>query len=212
MKKIIVIGTGGHAKVVIDILESMKNIQIIGVTSKDLQADDHFFGYKVLGDDSVLINLYKAEIFDELAMGIGGFRDNLLRKTIFDKLKMMGFNFLNVIHPTAYISKKTSLGEGCVIFPGVLLNTDVKIGNNSIIATGASIDHETIIGNNVLVSAGATIGANVIIKDNALIALGANVISGLLIGNNSLVGAGAVVIKDVENFATYVGNPAKKIK
>lgn len=212
MKKIVVIGTGGHAKVVIDIINAMSDCEIIGVTSKELQVGSRFCNYQILGDDSVLPSMYKENKFDELAMGVGGFRDNNLRTKIFSNLKSDGFKFANVIHPSAYLSGTVEMGEGCVIFPGVLLNTEVKIGNNTIIATGASVDHETVIGNNSLVSAGATIGANVKIMDNALIALGANVISGISIGHNALVGAGAVVIKNIEDNSTYVGNPARKIK
>jgi UDP-perosamine 4-acetyltransferase len=212
MKKIVVIGTGGHAKVVIDIINAMIDCEIIGVTSKELPVGSRFCDYLILGDDSVLQLMYIEKKFDELAMGVGGFRDNNLRTKIFTNLKLEGFKFTNVIHPNAYISDTVEMGEGCVIFPGVLLNTEVKIGNNTIIATGASVDHETVIGNNSLVSAGAIIGANVKIMDNALIALGANVISGISIGHNALVGAGAVVIKNIEDNSTYVGNPARKIK
>lgn len=212
MKKVIVVGSGGHAKVVIDIVNSMAGMQIAGVTSMDLPPGSVFCGYKVLGNDSVLPQLYQEGKFDELAIGVGGYKDNELRTKIYGNLKSAGFKIANVIHPTAYISKTVMLGEGCVIFPGVLLNTEVKIGNNSIVATGASIDHETVIGNNVLVSAGVTIGAYAKIEDNALIALGVKIISGITIGEKTLIGAGSVVVKNIESNSVAIGVPAKVIR
>jgi sugar O-acyltransferase (sialic acid O-acetyltransferase NeuD family) len=212
MKKVIVVGSGGHAKVVIDILTAMSRIQIAGVTSVDLAAGSVFCGYKVLGNDSALPQLYSDGKFDELAIGIGGYKDNELRTKIFTNLKSLGFKITTVVHPTAFVSNTVKLGEGCVIFPGVLLNTEVQIGYNSIVATGASIDHETIIGNNVLVSAGVTIGAYANIHDNALIALGVKIISGITIGAKTLIGAGSVVVKNIESNSVAMGVPAKVIK
>jgi UDP-perosamine 4-acetyltransferase len=206
VKKIIVIGSGGHAKVVIDILHEMGNYEIIGVTSNSLLKGTIFSGYKVLGDDNSLIEFSSKEI--SIAMGIGGFRDNVLREKIFRLIKSLGFSFVNVIHPSAKISKTVKLGESVVIFPGVVVNTDVEIGDNTIIATSSSIDHETFVGENVLISAGVTIGAYSRINDNALIALGAKIISGVDIGKNVLVAAGAVVIKDVLPDEIVFGIPA----
>jgi sugar O-acyltransferase (sialic acid O-acetyltransferase NeuD family) len=206
MKKIILIGNGGHAKVVIDILHLMKGFQIIGVTSKSLKPGSTFRNYSVLGDDNILKD-YDREKFI-VAMGLGGYRDNNLREGVYKYIKKMGFNFINIIHPSAVISESVKLGESVIIFPGVVLNTDVEIGNNTIIATGSTIDHETIIGNNVLISAGVTIGAYARIQDNSVIALGAKVISGITIGKDSLVAAGAVVIKDVPDNESVFGIPA----
>ena len=211
MKKIevIVLGSGGHAKVVIDILYQMVTYKIIGVTSVDLKQGSFFQGYEVLGDDNVL-PLYKQNGIKHVVMGIGGYRDNNLRKTLFQKIKSLGFDFVNVIHPQSIISETSKFGEGVTIFPGAIINTEVKIGDNVIIATGASVDHETIIENHVLVSAGVTIGANSIIKESALLALGSKVISGITIGSNALIAAGAVVVNDIRDNQKVFGLPAKK--
>lgn len=207
-KKVIVIGSGGHAKVVIDILNLMSNIEIIGITSKSLHKGTEFFNYTVLGDDTIL-NEFVLDNEVYVAMGLGGFRDNNLRKQVYNYCKNLGLSFVNVIHPSAIISNTAKIGEGVVIFPGVVINTDVTIGNNVIIATNSSIDHETIISDHVLISAGAIIGAYTKIDDGALIALGANVVSGIIIGSNSLVAAGAVVINNVEAEESVYGIPAK---
>jgi len=207
MSEIVLLGSGGHAKVVLDIIRKMSKYKILGVVTK--QKIKNFEGIKVLGDDGILNELYKSGIRC-LAMGIGGFRDNETRKTVFLKSKKLGFNFISAIDTSAIISNSVVLGEGVVLFPGVLLNTDVRIGDNVIIATGSSIDHETIIRNHALVSAGVTIGANCVIDDEALVALGANIVSGIHICEKALVGAGATVVKDIEEKGLYLGCPAKK--
>ena len=209
MKKIIVIGSGGHAKVVIDIIHQMNAHKIIGVTTNSLEVNSSFCGYPILGDDSVLEKYKMNDGIMHIAMGVGGFKDNIIRKKIYTNVKSLGMTFINVIHPHSIISKSTQIGEGVTIYPGVVINTDVKIGNNVIIATGATIDHETIIEDNVLVSTGATIGAYTLIKDGALLALGSKIISGLTIGSNSLIAAGSVVVKDVESNQKVFGIPAK---
>jgi sugar O-acyltransferase (sialic acid O-acetyltransferase NeuD family) len=207
MVNIIVLGSGGHAKVIIDILHMMDKYAIIGITSISLKKGELFSGYIVLGEDSIIAE-YNPENH-RIAMGLGGFRDNRIREKAFYYVKSLRFNFLNVIHPSAIISETSKLGEGVTIFPGVVINTNTTIGDNSIIATGSTIDHETVIGNNVLISAGVTIGAYAKINDGALIALGAKVISGVNIGKNAVVAAGAVVIDDVFADQTVYGIPAK---
>lgn len=207
MKDIIVVGSGGHAKVVIDIIQNMKKFQICGITSNSIPQGELFYGFNVLGKDDIIRD-YNPNSYC-LAMGIGGFKDNNLRKKVYDLLKSWGYTFVKVIHPTAIISESCIIGEGTVVFPGAILNTEVVVGNNTIIATGATIDHETKIGHHVLVSAGVNIGAYCVIEDSSLIALGAKVISGISIRNNALVAAGAVVVKDVQEQQTVFGVPAK---
>ena len=208
---IIIIGSGGHAKVVVDIIEEMDVFNIIGVTTVDQEPGSFFQGYTVLGNDDVLPD-YQRKGIKHAVMGLGGYRDNRLRKKVFEFIKSLGFSFQNIIHPSAIVSKSAKLGEGVVIFPGAVLNTEVEVGNNSIIATGSTIDHETVIGNHVLVSAGVTVGAYSKIEDNVLLALGAKVISGIKIKANALIAAGAVVVKDVEENEKVFGIPAKPLK
>jgi len=211
MKKVIIVGSGGHAKVVIDILNEMDDIEIIGITSNSMEAGADFLNYPILGDDRILVKYANKKNY-YAAMGLGGYRDNILRKKIFNGLKEQGINFLNVVHPSTTISKSAIIGEGVVVFPGVVINAEVQIGNNSIIATGSTIDHETIIGNHVLVSAGVTVGAYTKIEDEVLLALGSKVISGINIGHGSLVAAGSVVIGNVEKNKKVYGIPAKEKK
>jgi len=208
-KQVIVIGSGGHASVVIDILQEMSDVNIIGITSVGLTKGDEFLGYPVLGNDDVIREYLNLEGFYAV-MGIGGYKDNYLREKVFLFVKKMGVNFLNAIHPSSIISKTVQIGQGVVVFPGVIINTNVKIGDNCIIATNSSIDHETIIEDNTLVSAGVIIGAYSKICNNVVLALGAKVISGVTIYKNVLVAAGAVVVNNIEENKKVFGIPAKE--
>lgn len=207
MKKIIIVGDGGHAKVVIDIIQEMNCYEIIGITSNN--NINRFCGYPVLGNDDILSDYLKKGI-NNIALGIGGFKDNIHRTELYNKFSGLGFNIINAIHPNTVISKSVDIGNGVVVFPGVVLNAEVKIGNNVIIATGSTIDHETIIESNTLVSAGVTIGANALIGEGSLCALGSKIVSGVTIGKNCLVAAGAVVVNDIDDNSVVCGIPAKK--
>jgi UDP-perosamine 4-acetyltransferase len=211
MKDIIVIGSGGHAKVVIDILNEMKVCNIIGITSISLIKGSVFCGYSVLGNDNILMD-YIGRKNLLIAMGLGGYEDNCLREKAYNQIKSMGFNFINAIHPTAFISKTVKMGEGNVIFPGAVINTDVELGNNIIVATGSTIDHETRVSDHVLISAGVTVGAYSNLEQGVLLALGSKVISGTTIKSYSLVAAGAVVVKNIEQSQRVFGIPAKPRK
>jgi sugar O-acyltransferase (sialic acid O-acetyltransferase NeuD family) len=208
MKEVIVLGSGGHARVVIDILNATHEYQIIGVTSVSLKLGSMFMGIPVIGDDSILFQ-YKEKGISMVAMGLGGYKNNDSRKKLYSYVKALGLQVVKVIHPGAIISSRTEIGEGVTIFPGVILNTDVRVGNNVIIATGSTIDHETVIEDHVLVSAGVTVGAYVHIKEAAILALGSKVISGIIIGQNSLIAAGAVVVNNIPDNSRVFGIPAK---
>jgi sugar O-acyltransferase (sialic acid O-acetyltransferase NeuD family) len=211
MKKVIVIGSGGHAKVIIDIINEMGCYSIIGITSTSLIKGDLFVGYEVLGDDNALTN-YRNDSQISVAMGLGGYTNNDLRKKVYNNIKKLGYNFINVIHPNSILSKTIKLGEGVTIFPGVIINSYANIGNNVIIATGSTIDHETNIGDHVLISAGVTIGAYTEIEDEVLLALGSKVISGLKIGKKSLIAAGAMLVSSTNENSKMFGIPAKEKK
>ena len=211
MDKIIVIGSGGHAGIVIDILEEINKYQIVGIITNDIFPDRRFANYTVLGNDSVLQEL-KENGINKVAIGIGGFKNNVLRKKIFNKLKAIGFEIVTAIHPKTVVARTAKIGEGSVIFAGVIINPNVIIENNVIVATGSTIDHETVIKNHVLISAGVTVGANDIIEEGVLIALGAKIVSGIRITKDVLIGAGAVVVKDCLKKGMYLGIPARKIK
>lgn len=206
-EKIIIIGSSNQAKLVIDILNEIDSYEIIGLTSEDHEKGYLVEDFKVLGKDDILNNYNVKDV--KLAMGVGGQRNNLVRKTIYNRLTKLGYSFINVIHPFSSISKTCTLGTGIVIYAGTVINTNAVIGNNCILALNSSIGHDTIIEDHVLISAGTNIGADAKVGESTLIAMGAKVVSGVTIGKNVLMAAGSIAISTIEDNLIVYGIPAK---
>ncbi|MGE5607178.1 MAG: acetyltransferase [Bacteroidota bacterium] len=204
---VIVLGAGGHAKVLIDILR-LRNISILGVVCPKSN-DEYGLNIPWLGEDEILVNYLNQSI--RLVNGIGSVKATLKRREIFEKYKKLGFNFSSVIHPSAVIAADVKLGEGVQIMAGAVLQTGSQIGENTIINTKVSVDHDCIIGAHVHLSPGVTLSGNVYIGNGTHVGTGANIIQGIKIGEGSLVGAGGLVIRDVKSKVTVFGVPAKEI-
>lgn len=210
MIDIVVYGAGGHAMILLDLLERTKSFRIMGLIGADSELKESMMGYPVFKGEEHLDRFLNQGVIN-VALGIGGLTDNGKRRSVYHKLKSMGFNLPNIIDSSAIVSQYVTFGDAVVVFPGVIINAEVSIGNNVIIATGSSVDHESVIKDHVLVSAGVTIGAGNLIHESALIGLGSKLVSHVAVGKGVLVGAGAVVVKDILEAGTYVGLPARKM-
>jgi len=209
-KPIIIIGAGGHAKVLIDTLKS-QSANIIGITDPDPnKAGKNILGVPVIGDDAVIETYCNDSI--ELVNGIGMITNGNKRQQVFENFKKRGYSFANVIHHSVVLSSDVELSEGIQIMAGVIVQPGCKIGTNSIINSRASIDHDTIIDSHVHVAPGVTLSGGVQIGSGTLIGTGATIIHGVRIGKNAIIAAGAVVIRDVPDGATVMGVPAKVVK
>ncbi|MBX2819383.1 MAG: acetyltransferase [Rhodothermaceae bacterium] len=202
---IIVLGGGGHARVVIDALLAC-NEQVLGFVDADPDKTD-VEGLRRLGQVEYIAETYRSDKV-LLANGFGSIGMPGARLTYFEKYKQWGFQFISVIHPRAIVSPSTTLEEGVQVMAGAIIQPGVSVGENSIINTGASVDHDCTIGSHVHVAPRATLSGTVRVGDCAHIGTGAVVIQGIDIGAESMVGAGSVVVKDVEKGSTVLGNPA----
>ncbi|MBP3366679.1 MAG: acetyltransferase [Treponema sp.] len=209
-KPIIIIGAGGHAKVLFDVLRQ-QNRKIIGFVDKNKVLNGTYIcGIPVLGNDEVL-NCYNcSDIL--LVNGIGSVGSMELRKRIYNNYKKNGFCFETVVHNSAVISSNAILEEGCQILAGAVLSYGCKIGANSIINTKASVDHECIIGRHVHIAPGCTICGGVAVGNETHVGSGSTVIQLCKIGSCSLIGAGSLVLKDIPANARAYGSPANAIK
>jgi UDP-perosamine 4-acetyltransferase len=209
-KPIIILGAGGHAKVLIDALQC-QSTNIIGITDPDpeLHGKD-VMGIPIIGDDNLILEYGVNDIM--LVNGLGKVNRSNKRMQIYDTFKERGYIFTRVIHPSAEISPRANLAEGVHVMAGAIIQTLATIGVNTIINTRASIEHECIIGDHVHIAPGATISGGVKIGDSVLIGAGATIIQGIHVGVGSIVGAGAVVIKDVREGVTVMGIPARTVK
>jgi UDP-perosamine 4-acetyltransferase len=207
---IIIIGAGGHAKVLIDALQR-QSANIIGVTdSNPEKKGENILGVPVIGNDEIIMT-YEND-FVKLVNAIGRVSRENKREQIFKSFKCKRYKFAHVIHNTAVLSSDVKYSEGVQIMAGSVIQPGCKIGTNSIINTGAIIDHDTFVGAHVHIAPGVTISGGVQISDGSLVGVGATIIQGIKIGANCIVAAGSVVIRDVPDGAIVMGIPAKPAK
>ncbi|UZQ50526.1 acetyltransferase [Clostridium kluyveri] len=209
MKKIVLIGAGGHCKVIVDLIESLKEYYIFGVTDKKKWGT--ILNYKIVGDDSELENIYKSGVHYAFIC-VGTISNLSIRNKIYSKLKNIGFNIPVLIHKGAIASPYAHIEEGTCVMAGVVVNAGSHIGKNCIINTGSVIEHDCKIGDNTHISPNVALSGGTKVGNNTHIGIGSSVIQNIRIGNNVTVGAGAVVIDDIPDNVVSVGVPSKIIK
>jgi UDP-perosamine 4-acetyltransferase len=206
MQNFIIIGAGGHSRVIIDVLkwESIRGIIDINYCEESSKAP--ILNVPILGGIEVLDKCHPFGTKVVIAIG-----DNKTRQRYYEIVKEKGFSLPTIIHETAIISKRVKIGNGTFINAGAIINACCEIGNNVIINTGAIVDHECKIADHSHICPGVKLAGKVTIGEGCFICIGASIIPNVSIGNRSTVGAGAVVIRNVENDYIVAGVPAKTI-
>ncbi|MGG4488685.1 acetyltransferase [Metabacillus idriensis] len=209
MKKILIFGSGGHAKVVIDIVEKSNEYQILGLIDSYRPPNQSACGYQVIGDESILLN-----IRNEIHGGIVAIGDNWVRKKVVEKILaiMPEFKFVHAVHPSAIIGSSVTIGDGTVVMGGTVINSNTSVSEHCVINTHSSVDHDCRIGRFVSIAPGSTLGGNVTVGDYTAISLGSKVIHSLMIGSHTVIGAGSTVVRDIGSNAVAYGTPAKIIR
>lgn len=212
MKQVVLIGAGGHCKVIIDILKQDNGIEIIGLIDKDKEhLGQKVLGVPIIGADNDLPSIFNSNQADSALIAVGGTGDNYLRSKLYNRIKELGYELINAIHPDCTIGSQVQLGMGNVVVGQSIINPGVEVGDNNIINTGSIIEHDVKIGNHVHITPGVSISGEVNIGDYSHLGTGATIIQGIDIGNNCLIGAGAVVIEDIPDNSVVVGNPGEII-
>jgi sugar O-acyltransferase (sialic acid O-acetyltransferase NeuD family) len=198
---VIVLGTGGHARVLIDAL-LLSPVNLLGTTDTNHQ-NQSLLGVPYLGGDEVIEKYSSNEIC--LVNGIGSISQPYLRRTIFKKFKNLGYRFINVIHPSSIIATDVKLGEGVQVMAGAIIQSGSEIGDNSIINTRTSVDHDCRIGQHIHLAPGAILCGNVCIEDLGHVGAGAIILQSIRVGAQVLVDAGTLVKSDIEGIARDKG-------
>ena len=207
-EKLIVFGAGGHAKVVIDIIEQQGSYEIAGLLDDDPRHQGkNFFAYPVLGTRADLPALLSAQLCHAIVT-IG---DNASRAAVAAHLNLLGWRFASAIHPRASIGRGVSIGPGSVIMAGCVVNADAYLGAQVIVNTGATVDHDCHVEDAVHIAPGCHLCGDVSVGRGTLLGAGSTVTPGVSIGSGVLVGAGSTVIRDVADSAKVSGTPARPL-
>jgi len=208
-RPVVVIGAGGHAKVVVDAL-LLLGAELLCLTDTDsAKHGTSVLGVPVLGDDSLLTDYPPGSV--DLAMGVGSARVSPSRRRIFEQMKRMGYNFRTLIHPGALIGREVLLGEGCQVMAGAVIQAGSALGMNVLVNTRASVDHDCRIGDHAHVGPGAVLGGDVTLGADCHIGCGAALIHGVQLGCGVQVGAGAAVISHCNDETIVLGVPGKEL-
>lgn len=208
-KNILIIGAGGHSKVVYDLIKSTNEYNDVEFLDDKLESIKFDSNYKaVLGKIDLIKNNEIKQKFNYAFVGLG---DSHLRSKIGKRLLDNGFILPNLKHPKAYIAKSAKLGIGNIFLVNSIIQAEVVINDFVIINNAASVDHDCEIGEAVHICPGVNIAGGVKIAKNTFIGLGSNIINNINIGENVIIGAGSLVINDIEKNSKVFGSPAKLI-
>jgi sugar O-acyltransferase (sialic acid O-acetyltransferase NeuD family) len=211
MKNVVVIGTGGHAKVIIDIIEKGKDYNIVGLVDRFRNVGERTLDYQVLGKEEDLPMLKERCSLMGLVVAIG---DNYARSKVVERVMSIcpKLEFVTAIHPHTDWGRDSSAGEGTVIMANVSVDPCVSIGRFCILNTASSIAHDSVMGDFSSFGPRASTGGYCRIGNHTAVAIGVALRDKITIGEHCVIGAGSTVVKDVDSFSVAYGTPAKWIR
>ena len=205
--KIILIGSGGHAKVLVEAL-SAANTPLDGLTEIDMEIERPALrDIPVLGTDECILEFAPDDVI--LINGLGTSDGTGPRRRVFESFRDRGYRFQTIIHPAAVTASDVELADGVQIMAGAIIQPSVVVGCNAIINTRASIDHDCRIGRHCHIAPGATVCGYVAIGPGTMVGAGAVISDRISVGADCFIGAGAVVTRDVPDGVQAKGVPAR---
>ena len=208
---IIIVGGGGHGRVIIDIVEKSGQFNLLGILDAQLPLGANVFGYEVLGNDGDLVKLIVQRHVQGVVIAVG---DNWMRSKVTRSILLAAphLAFPNAIHPAAQIGRSVCLGHGNVVMAGAVINIGATIGNFCILNTNCSVDHDVILGDYVSFAPNSCAGGSVEVGDYSAVCLGSNIIDRIKIGSHTVIGAGSTVLLEMPANIVAFGTPALKIR
>ena len=208
MKKVVILGAGDFGREVLSFLQLAGDYKVIGFIDSDLSLKRKLINkIPVLGDDCILKDLKNKVSYAFVAIS-----NSKVREILFKKICELGFEPINIIHPSAVIASNVSIGKGVIVYPNVTINTDVNIGNSVLINSNVSIGHDVEVRDFVNINPGVNIAGRVKIAKMAFLGIGCSILENILVDKKAIIGGGALVKKNVASEATVVGVPAQPTK
>jgi len=210
MNAVVLIGGGGHARVVASMLSESPGTRCLGYT--DHHDRGNLEGLAYLGADDSLTQVRAREGAFELALGIGHVGVTDARAALVTALEARGFNFCSVVSARAAIAPSARIGAGSVVMPGAVVNAGAQIDRYAIVNSNATVEHGCTIGAHSHIAPGAVVCGDAHVGRACLIGAGAVIIQGLEIADACLIGAGAVVCEHIADRGAYAGCPARRMR
>ena len=195
MKKIILIGAGGHCASCIDVIEMQRKFKIVGLI--DNKKKNFLLNYKIVGSDKELKKFSKR--IQYALITTGHIKNSKIRENLFKKISNYGFKFPAIISPLSYVSKHASIGEGTIVMHGAIINAGAKIGKNCIINNKTLIEHDVVVEDNCHLSTRSTVNGGVTIKKNSFIGSCSVIKQNIKIGKNCFVNANLFIEKNLKD-------------
>ncbi|MEO5346565.1 MAG: NeuD/PglB/VioB family sugar acetyltransferase [Magnetococcus sp. YQC-9] len=211
MHRIVMIGSSGHAKSTIDVIEKEKKYVIAGLVDSFCPIDQVVLGYPVIGRVHELSELSGRFDIHGVFIAIG---DNAQRAIMADKMAFLipEIPMVTTVHPSAQIGLNTKIGEGTVIMAGAVIGPNCTVGRGCIINTLASLDHDSVMEDYSSLAPHAATGGTCRIGTASALGIGAKLIHGITVGNHVVVGAGAVVLQNIGHETVAYGTPARIVR
>ena len=213
MSRVIVIGAGGHARVLIEAVAGDRSTRLIGILDNDTAKwNTSVLGVPIIGGDDALDSLVASKQCDSFVVAVGALEKTPLRKSLFENAKNAGLAAFTVRHRTSLQSPSSSIASGCQLLAQSVVNAGASIHENVIVNTGAIVEHDCVVEPDCHLAPRAVLAGGVYVGGETHIGLGAVVRENLKIGNGVVVGAGAVVVDDIPDNMVVVGVPARPLR
>lgn len=211
MADVILIGSGGHARVLVEAIGSTREHHIVGAIDLPERVGLDVDGVEVIGTDEDLPALRDRGV-TAAVLAIGSVGDSSLRQRFGERLRTLGYALPPVVHLMSHVADNARLGDGAFVAAGAVVGAAATIGEFAIINTGAIVDHECDIGPYVHVAPGCALSGSVRVGAGTHLGTGCSVIHCVNIGHDALVGAGAVVVDDLPDRVVAYGSPCRIVR
>lgn len=212
MKEVFILGAGPQARIIPDLIDAVEDIELSGFVDVSEERD-------FLTGDATRFPVFEWLAFQQKISQISEQSHIIIatdkmekRIELINQVRNLPVILINIIHPSAIISKSANIGEGCLIAPGVIIGPGAEVGSHVILNSAATIDHDTVIQDNVMIGPGVHIPGHVLIRSHTFIGVGSSCVNSITIGSNCLIGAGSVVTRDIPDNVIAAGVPAKVIR
>lgn len=209
MKKLVLVGGGGHCRAAIDVIEMEGKFRIAGIVDTKEKLGTRALGYEIFATDDDLRRLVKE--FRHFIVTVGQIKTATRRKELYEELKSLGAVLPVIISPLAHCSRHAEAGEGTIIMHHALVNSGARIGKNCILNTSCVVEHDSVIGDHCHISTGCLVNGGCQVGEGTFLGSNSVLANDISVGRNIVLGAGSAVVSPIRKKGTYAGNPARRL-